>query len=109
MNVMNNVHFRQPRRYLENFLDKFLLYMIADKLKIGIFSPVPQTVAIYACLFVPKHPISARNAFMLIVNSQVTQMHPIFISGVIKTQEITPNMRNLLKCVNFEDFWDNLR
>ena len=46
MNVMNNVHFRQPRRYLENFLDKFLLYMIADKLKIGIFSPVPQIVAI---------------------------------------------------------------
>ena len=101
MNVMNNVHFRQPRRYLENFLDKFLLYMIADKLKIGIFSPVPQTVAIYACLFVPKHPISARNAFMLIVNSQVTQMHPIFISGVIKTQENHPKHEKSAKMCQF--------
>ena len=65
VNSMNTIHFHQPRGYVEDFLDKFLLYRIASEVKIGLFSPIWQTVLILAKLFVPKHPISARNVFIL--------------------------------------------
>ena len=36
-------------------------------------------------------------------------MHPILIAEVIKKQENHSNLRNRLKCLDFDNFWDNLR
>ena len=58
---MNAIHFQQPRGYVEDFLDKFLLHRIASEDKIGLFSPISQTIPILAGLIVPKHPISVKN------------------------------------------------
>ena len=84
---MNTIHFHQARGHVEDFLDKFLLYRIASEVKIGLFSPIWQTVPILAGLFVPKHPISVRYVFILHGNSQIIQMYPILIFEVIKIQE----------------------
>ena len=65
----------------------FLHYRIASEVKIGLFSPIWQTVLILASLFVPKYPTSARNVFILHGNCQMTQMYRILISEVIIMQE----------------------
>ena len=62
---MNTIHFHQPRGYVEDSLEIFRLYTGASEVKIGLFSPIWQTALILASLFVPKHPISARNVFIL--------------------------------------------
>ena len=86
---MNTVHFRQPRRHLENFMEKSLLCMRADKLKPLTFQLSSKLLQFKLVSFYTKSPNKCQKC-NYIHNSQVTQMHPICIAEVIKMHEHQP-------------------
>ena len=71
--------------YWENFLDNFLLCVIADKVKMGIFHRSDKFLQCKLVHSYRKTQYVQKNAFMLTVSSEVTEIHPILSSEVVRT------------------------